>query len=113
VSAHECPRCGREFHAARSLGVHQARVHGVQGTSRSARYRPPPRERELSMSPRALARRQSDGRWAEPLPARPRDAVALLETVIALAHYDALLGVDAADEWLRDLRTSIRRRQAR
>lgn len=112
-AGHACPLCGAPARSPRGVAVHQALVHGVQGSSQSARYRPAPRERELSMSPRAMARRRADGRLAEPLPARPRDAVALLETVIALARYDALLGVDAADEWLRDLRTSIRRRQAR
>lgn len=113
MSAHACPLCGAPARSPRGVAIHQALMHGVQGSSQSARYRPPPTLREPSAHPKTMANRHAAGRLREPLPARPRDAVALLETVIALAHYDALLGVDAADEWLRDLKQSIGRRHAR
>lgn len=101
MSAHECPRCGRPHPHPRALSIHLAVTHG----ERSAHPKMLANRGERA----AVARLRAAARMAEPLPARPRDPVALLETVIALAHHDALLGVDAAATWLADLRRSIRR----
>jgi hypothetical protein len=69
----KCPECGKTFKRAAALGAHRSRVHGVAGTSRSARTTTAsrrqrrttptataPRTRAAATTPRTR-RRSSDG----------------------------------------------------
>lgn len=90
-----CPQCSRDFQQGKGLAVHLAQAHGIASTH------PKTNANRRALKLPTVAQR-------EPLPTRPDGPIALLESIISIAHFDAQTDHDAA-AWLAEVRQGLRK----